>query len=106
ATFPPGYGHAKLWLEEHSSEFGVLPFPPELNVIEHIWDAKQRAVEHRNLTPRNTTELWTALQEVWCSLPTDYFRKLMEPKPRHISAVSGTSVYFLHSTAVVSTVGA
>uniref|UniRef100_A0AAY5K718 Tc1-like transposase DDE domain-containing protein n=1 Tax=Esox lucius TaxID=8010 RepID=A0AAY5K718_ESOLU len=30
---------AKLWLEEQSSEFGVLPFPPDLNVIEHIWDA-------------------------------------------------------------------
>uniref|UniRef100_A0AAY5LAD8 Tc1-like transposase DDE domain-containing protein n=1 Tax=Esox lucius TaxID=8010 RepID=A0AAY5LAD8_ESOLU len=73
---------AKLWLEEHLSEFGVLPFPPkslDLNVIEHIWDA---------------------MQHVWCSLPTEYFCKLVESIPHGISAV--LSLFYLWPCLVIS----
>lgn len=75
-------------IPETSSEFGVLPCPPsspDPNVIEHIWDVLQHPVRHRNLAFRNTTELWTALQEVWCSLPAKYYSKLVGSIPCRIS---------------------
>ncbi|MBJ3206250.1 transposase [Salmonella enterica subsp. enterica serovar Give] len=42
------------WLDEHSSDVSSLPWParsPDLNAIEHIWDAIERDV--RGSDPRH-----------------------------------------------------
>ncbi|GFX15470.1 transposable element Tcb2 transposase [Trichonephila clavipes] len=60
---------ATEWLQEHSSEFRHFCWPPkspDINIIEHISDALQRAVQKRSPHPLSPTNLWTALQESWC----------------------------------------
>ncbi|GFT64322.1 transposable element Tcb2 transposase [Trichonephila clavipes] len=45
---------ATEWLEEHSSEFRPLCLPPNspnMNIIQHIWNALQHAVLRRSSTP-------------------------------------------------------
>lgn len=52
------------WLDRHS--ISVLPWTansPDLNIIENIWDLLDRRVHSRDVLPRNTEELWVALQE-------------------------------------------
>ena len=42
------------WLQEHSSDFRHFRWPPkspDMNIIEHIWDALQRAVQKRSPPP-------------------------------------------------------
>ncbi|GBO41023.1 hypothetical protein AVEN_265600-1 [Araneus ventricosus] len=42
---------ATEWLQEHSFDFRHFrwkPKSPDMNIIEHIWDALQRAVEKRS----------------------------------------------------------
>ncbi|GFW67883.1 transposable element Tcb2 transposase [Trichonephila clavipes] len=42
---------ATEWLQEHSSEFRHFRWPPkspDMNIIEYIWDALQRAAQERS----------------------------------------------------------
>ncbi|GFX74145.1 transposable element tcb2 transposase [Trichonephila clavipes] len=77
------------WLQKHSSEFRHFCWPPkspDMNIIEYIWDALQRAVQKRSpltLTP----DLWTALQDSWCQLPPALPQILIESIPRRVSAL-------------------
>lgn len=81
---------ATSWLQDHSSEFIHLHWPPkspDMNIIEHIWDALQRAVLRRSPTPRTPMDLWTALQDAWCELPPGYLHTLVESMPRRVAAL-------------------
>ncbi|GFX95242.1 transposable element Tcb2 transposase [Trichonephila clavipes] len=52
---------ATYWLQEHSAEFGRFRWPlksPDINIIEHISDVLQRAIQKRYPPP---TDFWTAL---------------------------------------------
>ncbi|GFX82636.1 DDE_3 domain-containing protein [Trichonephila clavipes] len=42
---------------------------PDLNLIEHVWDALRRAIATRNPPPRNIQEMKTALLNEWDQLP-------------------------------------
>ncbi|GFS66097.1 transposable element tcb2 transposase [Trichonephila clavipes] len=58
--------NATEWLQEHSSEFRHFHWPPkslDMNIIESIWDALQRAFQKRSPPPLIPTDLWTALQD-------------------------------------------
>ncbi|GBN07824.1 hypothetical protein AVEN_69479-1 [Araneus ventricosus] len=59
---------ATAWLDEHSSGFFVMNWPPrspDLNSIEHLWDVLEKGVKAHHTTPATLTELWTALADVW-----------------------------------------
>ncbi|GBL93571.1 hypothetical protein AVEN_63703-1 [Araneus ventricosus] len=78
---------ATEWLQEHSSDFRHFrwkPKSPDMNIIEHIWDALQRAVEKRSPPPLTPTDLWTALQDSWCQLPPALLQTLVESMPRRV----------------------
>ncbi|GFX79039.1 transposable element Tcb2 transposase [Trichonephila clavipes] len=48
------------WLQGHSSEFRHFRWPPkfpDMNIIEYIWDALQRAVQKRSSSPLTPTDL-------------------------------------------------
>ncbi|GFU38402.1 transposable element Tcb2 transposase [Trichonephila clavipes] len=56
------------WIQEHSSEvrhFRWPPKSPDMNIIEYIWDALQRAVQKRSPPPLTPTYLWIVLQDSW-----------------------------------------
>ncbi|GFT81536.1 transposable element tcb2 transposase [Trichonephila clavipes] len=54
------------WLQEHSSEFRLSHCPPkfpDMNIIQYICDALQRAVKKRSPPLLTATDLWTVLQD-------------------------------------------
>ncbi|GFW13653.1 HTH_Tnp_Tc3_1 domain-containing protein [Trichonephila clavipes] len=54
------------WLQEHSSEFRHFRCPsksPDMNIIQYIWDALQRAVQKSSPPPLTPTNLWTTLKD-------------------------------------------
>ncbi|GFX33743.1 transposable element Tcb2 transposase [Trichonephila clavipes] len=58
---------AAEWPQEHSSEFKHFRWPPkypDMNIIECIWDALQRAVLKRSPLPLTPNDLWTAMQNL------------------------------------------
>ncbi|GBO18416.1 Transposable element Tcb2 transposase [Araneus ventricosus] len=81
---------ATAWLDEHSSDFSVMNWPPrtpDLNSIEHLWDILEKGVKAHHTTPATLTELWTALADIWQAIPVERFRKLVESMPRRVAAV-------------------
>ncbi|UYV77104.1 hypothetical protein LAZ67_14003317, partial [Cordylochernes scorpioides] len=50
---------------------------PDLNPIEHVWDALGRRIGARHPSPRTLVELRTALLEEWGLLPLDFLQSLM-----------------------------
>ncbi|GBO01529.1 hypothetical protein AVEN_70277-1 [Araneus ventricosus] len=59
---------ATVWLQEHPSDFRHFHWPPkstDMNIIEYIWDAWQRALQKRSQLSRTPMDLWTALQDSW-----------------------------------------
>ncbi|GBN80547.1 Transposable element Tcb2 transposase [Araneus ventricosus] len=78
------------WLDEHSSDFSVMKWPPrssDLNTIEHFWDVLAKGVKAHHTTPATLTKLWAALVDVWQAILVERFRKLVESMPRRVAAV-------------------
>ncbi|UYV83242.1 hypothetical protein LAZ67_23000264, partial [Cordylochernes scorpioides] len=55
---------------------------PDLNPIEHVWDALGRRIGARHPSPRTLVELRTALLEEWGLLPLDLLQSLRMPGHR------------------------
>ncbi|GFX90534.1 DDE_3 domain-containing protein [Trichonephila clavipes] len=78
---------ATEWLQKHSSKFRYFrwrPKSPDMNIIEHILDALQCAIQKRYPPPLTPTGLWTALQDSWCQLPSALLQTLIESMPRRV----------------------
>lgn len=76
------------FLQQHDVE--QLPWPaysPDLNPIEHCWDALDRAVRSREVQPTNLRELSVALTEEWGRMSQHFMNKLVESVSRRIEAV-------------------
>ncbi|GBO35447.1 hypothetical protein AVEN_160172-1, partial [Araneus ventricosus] len=50
---------------------------PDLNPIEHVWDALGRRIAALNPPPQTLAMLATALQEQWFSLPTELIDRVI-----------------------------
>ena len=50
---------------------------PDLNPIEHVWDAIGRRISQRNQPVANIRELRQAVVDEWNNLPMQFFRKLV-----------------------------
>ncbi|GFY16464.1 transposable element Tcb2 transposase [Trichonephila clavipes] len=78
------------WLDEHSSDFSVLNCSsrnPDLNSSEYFWEFLEQGVKGHNTAPRNLTELWTALDNIWQVITVERFQKFVESMPRRVAAV-------------------
>ncbi|UYV64942.1 K02A2.6-like, partial [Cordylochernes scorpioides] len=63
-----------------SENIGRMDWParsPDLNPIEHVWDALGRGIGARHPSPRTLVELRTALLEEWGLLPLDLLQSLV-----------------------------
>lgn len=52
---------ATEWLQEHTSDcthFHLSPKSPDMNIVEHIWDALQRAVQKRSPPQGTSVSFW------------------------------------------------
>ncbi|UYV80547.1 hypothetical protein LAZ67_19000535 [Cordylochernes scorpioides] len=72
---------------------------PDLNPIEHVWDALGRRIGARHLSPRTLVELRTALLEKWGLLPLDLLQSLvnsMRARCETLIAVRGDHTPYLY----------
>ena len=79
---------AQRWFQEH--DITLLPWPPsspDMNIIEHVWDHLDRLVRAREVLPRNTNELWDALQSEWQRIDPEFIAKLYQSMPRRVEAL-------------------
>ena len=79
----------KDWLDQQA--FTVLDWPPQspdMNPIEHCWDAFGRRLAQRHYNSK--AELLVSLREEWETLPTDYLRRLVESMSRRVHALLKT----------------
>ncbi|GFX59534.1 transposable element tcb2 transposase [Trichonephila clavipes] len=56
-----------------------------MNIMEHISNALQRAVQKRSPPPLTPTDLLTALQDSWCQLPPALLQTLIEFMPCRVA---------------------
>lgn len=85
---------SKGWKEEN--KIALLPWPaqsPDLNPIEHIWDALERGLRERKEQPKNEDELFDFLLEEWEKLPLDIMINLVESMPRRVLNVKDANGY-------------
>ena len=58
-----------------------------MNIIEHVWDALQHAVQKRSPPPHTLTDLWTVQQDAWCQFPPALLQTLVESMSRRVEAL-------------------
>ena len=76
----------KAWLE--CQNIPLLEWPPrspDLNPIEHVWDAMGRRLQGKH--PRNLDELWVYLRTIWNEVSGQFLRDLIDSMPRRIQSV-------------------
>jgi transposase len=86
---------AKTWL--HSNGVTVLDFPPwspDLNPIEDVWPAMERAVDKHNAT--DEAELETAVQAEWEALSPELLAKLAHSMPKRLKEVIAHNGHKIH----------
>ncbi|GBN59779.1 Transposable element Tcb2 transposase [Araneus ventricosus] len=74
--------HRALLVDEflESEDIRWMDWParsPDLNPIQHVWDALRRAIATRNLPPRTIQEMETALLNEWDQLPQEMINCLI-----------------------------
>ena len=65
--------------------FSLLQWPaksPDLNLIEHLLDEMEQAIQSRDPLPANLTQPWEALESTWANTSVELFRHLVESMPQ------------------------
>ncbi len=78
------------WSLEHDNEFTLLKWPPQspdLNPVEHLWDAVEREIHIMDVQPTNLQQLRDAIMLIWTKISEECFQHLVESMPRRIKAV-------------------
>ena len=60
---------------------------PDMNPIEHAWDALGRAINGRNIIPQTLQQLAQALTEEWDALPQESINNLVDSMTRRVDAL-------------------
>ncbi|UYV75359.1 hypothetical protein LAZ67_12003626, partial [Cordylochernes scorpioides] len=76
------WGHFNCPKSENIRRMDWPARSPDLNPIEHVWDALGRRIGARHPSPRTLVELRTALLEEWGLLPLDLLQSLRMPGHR------------------------
>ncbi|GFX68871.1 transposable element Tcb1 transposase [Trichonephila clavipes] len=62
-------------------------YSPDMNPIEHVWDALRRRVAGRQLPPQTLQELERALLEEWDRIPQLVINSLIDSMPQRCSTL-------------------
>jgi len=90
-----GHSTAKTWL--HSNGVTALDFPPwspDLNPIEDVWPAMDRAVETHNAT--DEAELEAAVKAEWEAVSPEALAKLAHSMPKRLEEVIAHNGHKIH----------
>ncbi len=75
---------------EHDNEFNLLKWPPQspdLNPIEHIWNAVEQEICIMDVQPTNLQQLCDAIRSIWTKIFEECFQHLVESMPWRFKAV-------------------
>ena len=64
------------------------PYSPDLNPIEHLWDALDRRVRKRVNVPNNVAQLQLALIQEWNNIPQRTIDNLVRSMVRRVRAAT------------------
>ncbi|GFW27610.1 transposable element Tcb2 transposase [Trichonephila clavipes] len=76
----------KLLESEDITRMDWLAYFPDLNPIEHVWDALRRRIAARLHLPENTQQLKQMLIEEWALLPQEMLHQLVLSMRRRCEA--------------------
>lgn len=84
--------HVARVVTEYLDEVDIqtLPWParsPDLNPIEHVWDALKRRIRSRNHVPETLPALRNAVVEEWDQIPQEFISGLISSMPHRLEAV-------------------
>lgn len=74
----------------NANNVNVMPWPaksPDINPIEHLWDALDRRVRKRQNQPRNLRELQNALVDEWNNIPQLEIQQLIRSMRQRCAAL-------------------
>ncbi|GFU96423.1 transposable element Tcb2 transposase [Trichonephila clavipes] len=77
------------WLNEHSSNFSVVNWPPRspnLDHTDHLWNILEQGVKGHHTAATYLAELKTALANIWQVIPVERFQKLVQSIPLCVAA--------------------
>jgi hypothetical protein len=85
--------HKARSIQKWFVEIGVeeLDWPaqsPDLNLIEHLWDALERRLRAKLNHPKSVPDLTNALVAKWMQIPAAMFQLLVESLPRRVEPVT------------------
>ncbi|GBM76409.1 Transposable element Tc1 transposase [Araneus ventricosus] len=78
------------WFEEHTDEFHLMSWPPnspDLNPMEHIWDAMERKLRAQTPPCPNISTLRDLCLDIWYNLSPVMYQKFVVSMPRRVVAV-------------------
>ncbi|KAG1314835.1 hypothetical protein G6F64_001145 [Rhizopus arrhizus] len=83
-------GYARWWKETYKIRgFEYWPAQsPDLNSIEHVWNAHERQIERKRLSVKNLEQRKMALQEEWARLDDEFADRLVRNMKKRCEAVS------------------
>ncbi|GFX00838.1 transposable element Tcb2 transposase [Trichonephila clavipes] len=76
----------ELLESEYITRMDWLAYSPDLNPIEHVWDALGRRIAARLCHPENTQQLKQMLIEEWALLPQEMLHQRVLSMPRRCEA--------------------
>ncbi|KAG1039200.1 hypothetical protein G6F43_012558 [Rhizopus delemar] len=82
-------GYARWWKETHQIRgFEYWPAQsPDLNPIEHVWNALERRIERKRSSVKNLEQLKVALREEWERMDDEFADRLVRSMKRRCEAV-------------------
>ncbi|KAG1576871.1 hypothetical protein G6F46_006587 [Rhizopus delemar] len=85
-------GYARWWKETHQIKgFEYWPAQsPDLNPIEHVWNALERRIERKRSSIKNLEQLKVALREEWERMDDEFADRLVRSMKRRCEAVIKT----------------
>ncbi len=60
---------------------------PDMNIIKNLWEYLEWRVCTQSPLPRNSEEMWVALQEEWKSIEEGYVKRLYQSMPERMAAL-------------------